>query len=334
MSKLMHLILTRKGAIWPSVADGKGVRILRSERTGLVEAVVVPQARLGKGEKRGVKKESVVTVDFSFNPEARNAQEMVKVLMKTQTLQEREQAKQERKQRREAGLPKPRAALNAHRRATLKGKEDAFSRMMEHVIQRDPTADKKIIALLDGDPALETMALKQLKAHNLELHLDALILDIIHVSDYVWDVGTALYGEKSPQRIQWVEKKLCAILQGKVGRVIGGLKQIRTKNKLRKAQKTTIQKAITYFENHRHMMAYDIYLEKGYPIATGLVEGTCGSLVEDRMEQSGMRWSIAGAQAVLEQRAVVKNNDWEDFWAFYIDMETLRLYPTPYERVA
>jgi hypothetical protein len=82
------------------------------------------------------------------------------------------------------------------------------------------------------------------------------------------------------------------------------------------------------------MMAYDIYLEKGYPIATGLVEGTCGSLVEDRMEQSGMRWSIAGAQAVLEQRAVVKNNDWEDFWAFYIDMETLRLYPTPYERVA
>ena len=52
------------------------------------------------------------------------------------------------------------------------------------------------------------------------------------------------------------------------------------------------------------MMHYDVYLHKGYPIATGVVEGTCGSLVKDRMEQSGMRWSIDGAQAVLAQRAV------------------------------
>ena len=54
------------------------------------------------------------------------------------------------------------------------------------------------------------------------------------------------------------------------------------------------------------MMHYDVYLHKGYPIATGVVEGTCGSLVKDRMEQSGMRWSIDGAQAVLAQRAVMK----------------------------
>ena len=314
-------------------ADGKGVRILRLERDDLVEEVV-SKARLGKGEKRGVKKESMVTVDFSFNPEDRDAREVLKALLKKQTQKEREQAKQERKQRREQGLPEPRAALNPHRRATLKGKQEAFSRMIEHVIKRDPTGEKRIIALLDGDPALETMLKAQVKAYDLEDRLDALILDIIHASDYVWDVGTALYGEKGPQRIRWVEQKLYAILQGKVGRVIGGLKQMRTKNNLRKAQDKAIQKTLTYFENHRHMMAYDIYLEKGYPIATGLVEGTCGSLVEDRMEHSGMRWSIAGAQAVLEQRAVRKNNDWEDFWTFYIDAEKGRLFPTSYKRVA
>ena len=64
------------------------------------------------------------------------------------------------------------------------------------------------------------------------------------------------------------------------------------------------------------------------------VEGTCGSLVRDRMEQSGMRWSIDGAQAVLVQRAVVKNGDWNDFWNFYIDSERDRLYPVEYNRAA
>jgi hypothetical protein len=48
------------------------------------------------------------------------------------------------------------------------------------------------------------------------------------------------------------------------------------------------------------------------------------------MEQSGMRWSIAGAQAVLAQRAVVKNGDWNDFFTYYIDAERQRLYPTVY----
>ena len=67
---------------------------------------------------------------------------------------------------------------------------------------------------------------------------------------------------------------------------------------------------------------------------TGVVEGTCGSLVRDRMEQSGMRWSIDGAQAVLVQRAVVKNGDWNDFWNFYIDSERDRLSPVEYNRAA
>ena len=129
-----------------------------------------------------------------------------------------------------------------------------------------------------------------------------------------------------------MEAKLYALLDSKVGYVIGGLKQIRTKNQLTPHQKKVIKKTITYFENHRHMMDYGTYLEKGYPIATGVVEGTCGSLVKDRMEQSGMRWSIVGAQAVLAQRAVVKNGDWKGFWRFFIDAERERLYSTVYER--
>ena len=147
-------------------------------------------------------------------------------------------------------------------------------------------------------------------------------------------MGTALYGEKGSPRIRWVEAKLYTLLDGKVSTLIGGLRQRLTQNQdqLTQTQKKALKKTITYFDNHQHMMHYDVYLHKGYPIATGVVEGTCGSLVKDRMEQSGMRWSIDGAQAVLAQRAVMKNGDWKDFFTYYIDAERDRLYPTVYQR--
>ena len=128
-------------------------------------------------------------------------------------------------------------------------------------------------------------------------------------------MGTALYGEKGVQRVRWVEEKLYALLEGKLGTLIGGLRQRLTKkqNQLTPTQKKTVEKAITYFDNHRHMMRYDIYLEKGYPIATGVIEGACRHLVKDRMERSGRQWTLAGAQAMLHLRALRQSSYWDEF---------------------
>ncbi len=311
-------------------ADGKGVRILRRERGQLSHDEAPAKPRLGKGEKPGTKKEAVVTADFTFDPEPRDPEELVRALMKQQTPEEREQARRQRRARREAGLPPPRAALNKHVRATLKGKQTAFSDLMDRVRRRDPGGHKPVVALFDGDGALDDMMQRQLRAHGLSDHLKAVVLDIWHASEYVWEVGTALYGEGTPRRQAWVEDKLRALLHSKVGRVIGALKQIATKNRLTVPQAKAVRKALTYFENHRHMMDYAIYLAKGYPIGTGQIEGTCGCLVRDRMENSGMRWSIAGAEAMLQQRAVKLNEDWHD----YSDTERDRLYPATYEAAA
>ena len=81
-------------------------------------------------------------------------------------------------------------------------------------------------------------------------------------------------------------------------------------------------------------MMYHIYLQKGYPIATGLVEGTCNCLVKDRMEQSGMRWSKNGATAILKQRAVRLNGHWEMFWKSFMKQQKEFLCPDVYESVA
>ena len=59
-----------------------------------------------------------------------------------------------------------------------------------------------------------------------------------------------------------------------------------------------------YFENNASRMRYDEYLAADYPIATGVIEGACRHVIKDRMEQGGMRWTLAGAEAMLKLRGV------------------------------
>jgi hypothetical protein len=72
-----------------------------------------------------------------------------------------------------------------------------------------------------------------------------------------------------------------------------------------------------YFMNHREYMKYDEYLAKGYPIGTGVVESACSHVVKDRMEISGARWGVNGAESVLRLRYVVKSKDWDSYWEFF-----------------
>ena len=303
-------------------ADGKGVRLQRPRAPSND-----PHPRRGKGEKRGLKKEAIVTVDYSFDPVPRTPEEMVETCMRGRTAAACQQRRDQRQQRRAEGLPEPRAPQQPHVRGTLAGKEAAFEQLVNRLQRRDPEGRKRLVVLLDGAAALETQLRARLAAHGL-LHLvEAFIVDLWHVSEYLWEAGTALFGETHPQRNRWVEDKLRALLCGRVGRVIGGLRQRLANGRLRAAQRHALDKALTYFHNHRHMMAYHTYLARGYPIATGVVEGACNSLVNDRMEQSGMRWSVDGAEAMLQQRAAKHNGDWEDFWAYYMATERRRLYP-------
>ena len=76
-------------------------------------------------------------------------------------------------------------------------------------------------------------------------------------------------------------------------------------------------------------MDYAEYLRRGWPIGTGVIEGTCRHLVKDRMELSGMRWTIAGAGALLALRAVNENGDWEDFHSLRRARRHQELYGSP-----
>ena len=318
-----------EGSVIGVEADGKGVRMISSEKP---EVSKEEKARRGKGEKSGgLRRMAVATADFSFNPSPRSAAEMVKVLMKENVEQRRVQSRTEREKRRIEGAKEPRRALNVQVAAEMGGKQRAFEELARRVRKRDPEGEKKIIVLLDGEKALEDQLCLSFAKAGLEEQVEAVVLDIMHVMSYLWEAGTALQGEQGRERTAWVRGRALAILEGRAGRVIGGLRQILTKQELRSSQKKALNKAITYFENHRHMMAYDRYLAAGYPISTGLIEGTCGSLVKDRADRSGSRWSSEGVQAVLNLRAVTKNGDWDEYWSYYMANEHERLYHRPFD---
>jgi len=297
-------------------ADGKGVRMVSSEKPETAEAKEKP-ARRGKGEKSGgLRRMATATADFTFNPQTRTPEELVRLLMRESphepTVIEDEE--------------KSRIALNTTVAASMAGKQVAIDAMLERVRRRDPGGKKKIVALMDGDPALEEMMVARLHAGGMLHRIDAVILDIMHAMEYLWDAGTALFGEKSRERVPWVRKHALELLKGNVGYVIGGLRIALAKRTLTATRINALNRSITYFENHKHMMKYDEYLAEGYQVATGIIEGTCGSLVKDRADRSGSRWSSIGVQAVLNERAVMKNGDWDAFWSYHMKTENQRLY--------
>jgi hypothetical protein len=191
--------------------------------------------------------------------------------------------------------------------------------LLDRVKTRDLTEKKPIFILIDGAVSLEKGLLKELNKRNYQSRIEGCCLDIVHVTEYLWDASTALYGETSPERASWVRSSLSQLLNSKVKVVIKELsKKIRSR-KLSKFQSKRLTRTMTYFENHKHMMDYKKYLNKGYPIASGAIEGACNTLVKDRTERSGMQWTKKGAGAVLSLRSVQCNKDWENYWDYYVE---------------
>jgi len=82
-----------------------------------------------------------------------------------------------------------------------------------------------------------------------------------------------------------------------------------------------------YFHHHQARLHDDQYLAAGYPIASGVIEGAGRHVSKDRLERTGMHWTVPGAQALLQLRCVALKGDWEAFMKYYIDQETAQLYP-------
>jgi len=293
--------------------DGKGVPIIRSQTHRAKESV---STRLGKGQKKGVKKEATVSVSSSFTAKKRSAEEIITALFHKEQIRV-DQVKTERHEWHE----------HKHVRAFLSDKVKAIDYGIDNILKRDQTNSKPIIVLIDGDRALEKAVLKIVKQKGIEKRVEACILDFIHVLGYVWMVANAKLGEKHPDRENWVERQAKLLLTSQTDKVLEEWKAIAKGKKLKSTQTRNLKRAITYLTNHKHMVKYKTYLKRGYPITTGAVESACGHFIKSRMERNAMHWGKKGAQEMMNIRAIKKNNDWDDYLGKFIDQEQKQLYP-------
>lgn len=297
--------------------DCKGVIMIPKERSEV--ASKEESIRRAKGvSKKGIRRDAVVTADFSIDPISRTPEELLEGLMLINS--------DRKKEKTEAKMKKTRNLKNKQVAATMFGKEKAFKDLADRLESRDPQGKKPIFILIDGAPSLEKGFKKEFQKRGWKSRVQGYCLDIVHATEYLWDASTALYGETSPQRIYWVRSALLKVLNSKVKTVLRELNKKIISGTLSDFVVRRLTRTITYFENHKHMMDYKRYLKEGYPIASGAIEGACNTLVKDRTDRSGMQWTKRGAGSVINLRSVKCNKDWNEYWDYYIEKQAQKLY--------
>ena len=142
------------------------------------------------------------------------------------------------------------------------------------------------------------------------------IIDFFHASEHLSLMAEAIHGKNSAKATEWYRKYRDILKNQKQGvsKLIRSVEYYLGSQSNNKSREKEIRKHLCYFKKHKKFVRYADYIEKGWPIGSGVIEAACKSVVKQRMCRSGQRWSIKGGQAIVNLRTAVKSNRWEGFW--------------------
>lgn len=307
----------QSGSILVMTADGKGVVMRRQDlrektkkkATGTQHKLL---NRISRGEKRNAKRMATVAGVYTVAPYERTAEDVLRCLAP-----QHEPEKPER----------PRPESKRVWASLEKEPEELIQEAFREARRRDPEGRKRWVALVDGNER-QIKILK--KCFRKEGDPALIVLDFIHVTERVWKAGLDFHREASPELETWVSQRLLAILKGRAAHVAAGMRRSATLQKLDENARQRVDSCADYLLNHTAYLHYDLYLKLGLPIATGVIEGACRYLVKDRMERTGARWSLKGAEAVLRLRALRTCDDFNAYWRFHEEQEYRRNHVAGY----
>ena len=270
-------------------------------------------------KQSGRKKMAVVGAVYTISPQEREPKQVLESLFRTP-----EAPSATGKPKRPAPMEKYiRASMDRDENDTLfPARKEIFSWLEQEQKQRNPLGQHQSVLIMDGEEALWAMGKTHLAGEStIE------VLDLIHACSYVWKAVQALNPDVAIRnQVPIVKGYVGKMLNGSIHTVIRSLKWRATNNKLVGERRKQLDKSCTYFENNASRMRYDEYLARGYPIASGVIEGACRHVVVDRMECSGMRWVMGGAQAMLNLRCIRISGHWDDFMDYHIRCERNDIY--------
>lgn len=287
--------------------DGKGVVVRRDDlreatrKKAEREKKTKRKRRLSPGEKRHRKRMGTVASVYSVARWARTPEEIVG----TADAPENVTPLSKRRPR-----PKDKRVW-----ASLeKDADDVMDDVFREALRRDPGRRRKWLCLVDGD--LEQLARVSdfARLHGAEVEV---ICDFVHVLEYLWNAAHCFHAVGSDAAEEWVVERALEVLRGKASDVARGMRQSATKQNITGRRRKGVDDCARYLLNHKDHLRYDEYLAAGYPIASGVIEGACKHLVNDRLGITGARWSLAGAEAILKLRSLWASGDLDEYWRFH-----------------
>jgi len=293
--------------------DGKGI-VMRTEALREATARAAKRAspklktRLSKGEKSGRKRIAEVGAVYEIKPVPRTPTE---VLAPTKD--------------KKLGPPKAK-----HKWVTASVVDDAASvvcDIFDEAERRDGDHRHQWVALVDGNNHQIDRIRTEARRRKVNV---TIIVDLIHVLEYVWDSAWCFFKEGDPAAERWVHQKTLAILEGKAGIVAGAIRRKATKLGLSEENRAKADRTADYLLHKAPYLDYPTALQSGWPIATGVIEGACRHLVKDRMDITGARWGLAGAEAILKLRALITNGDFDQYWQYHLAHERHRNHDLRY----
>lgn len=297
--------------------DGKGVVMRRDAlREQTAKAAATAQNKLGsrlsRGEKANRKRVAEVGAVYDTQPVPRTAADVIAL-----TDSERDSASTE--------APKATAKW-----LTASINDDAatvIAAVFDEAERRDSDHDRTWVVLVDGNNHQIHRARAEAKARGAPV---SILIDFIHVIEYLWKAAWSFHNEGDPAAEAWVHKHARQILEGRARVVAGNIRRQATNAGLDPKQRTGADTAARYLTNKAPYLDYPTALTAGWPIATGVIEGACRHLVKDRMDITGARWGLDGAEAILKLRAIVSNSDFNAYWRFHLDQEHRRVHQSRY----
>jgi hypothetical protein len=307
---------TGEGEVLVISCDGKGV-IMRQDAlraaTAKAAATSTPKlkARLSKGEKRNRKRMAEVGAVYEVTPAPRGAADV---------LPASEANRQEL-------APGPIAQNKWLTASVLESAAQVVSEIFDEADRRDGEHQRTWLALVDGNNHQIDRIQVEARARGKPV---TIIIDFVHVLEYVWGAAWSLYAEGDPAAEAWVRRHAHQILQGRARQVAATIRRAATNAKLDRKSRAGADRCADYLTNKHAYLDYPTALENGWPIATGVIEGACRHLVQDRMDRTGARWGLAGAEAILKLRALCANGDFEDYWRYHLAQERARVHLSRY----
>ena len=202
-----------------------------------------------------------------------------------------------------------------------------IARVFDEAERRDPKRRRAWVALVDG--ANHQIERIKLEARKREVKV-TIVVDFVHVLHYLWNAAACLHPDSDQSAARWVHRQAIRVLEGHARKVAGGIRRQATNARLPGARRQPADEAANYLTNKTPYLDYPTALRNGWPIATGIVEGACRHLIKDRMDITGARWGLAGAEAILKLRAIKANGDFEEYWRYHLAQEHHHVHEARY----